>query len=145
MAVKETKWDKMIIGMIKATNKGDLTWSINSFPKDKSDLETKYDVFFKTKFEKAVFILYIEKYKAYRGPIYGAVGSAMYSIGIGGISFKPDPNEKIWYSKICLDVVSEEGLSLYQITGADPLRELFEIVKEKASGIEDIRKRLEEY
>jgi len=144
MANKETKWDKMLVGIIKATNKAELVWTVNSFPKEKSETDKKYEIFYKTEVEGENIILYEEKYRDYRGPSISAVTST-FSVFSSLKSFEPDPNEKIWYSRICFEVVDRSNNSLYKIVSSEPLFELFEIVKQKVSGIDKIREKFEKY
>jgi hypothetical protein len=145
MGNEDNKWDKMIIGMIKATNKRDLTWDIFSFAADKSDLETKYDVYYLAILESQKFRLYSKRYKDYRGPTYRAMSTALSVFNAIGKSFDPDPNEKIWHSQICLDIINSEGVVVYQISGVRPLFELLELAKEQSSGINELKKRFEDY
>ena len=144
MAGNETKWDKMIIGIIKATNKNNLIWNINKFSNDIYDNDVHFDVFYSTQYEDNQIRLYEKRYKDYRGPSLFA-SSSFSIINSASKSFEPDPNEKIWHSRICLDLVNKEGIVSFQITNAEPLVELLDIVKEKASGINKLKEEFERY
>ncbi len=144
MAEEAPKWDKMLVGMIKATNRDELRWVIKKYDDSELDTDEKVDCVYETKYNDRILEIYKRMYKAYRGVTISPLPtSTVLSILQTAKKFDPDPNEKIWFTEYIMKIEDTSGLLLFQISHNYSLRDLYNVVAEKVANLEDIKEHFE--
>jgi hypothetical protein len=140
MENQNAQWNTMIVGMIKATNTGKMEWWVQKYDKKLDEEAERVEFCYGSNFEKQKLMLYKRQYKDYRGI---RVPNPLQSIFLTQKLFEPDPNEKIWYSEIRLDISSDFNQLLYRITDVESLKDLLLVVMEKVANLEGMKKYFE--
>jgi len=127
MAEEKNNWIEAISKLIKLTQEGKLQWSVavdNEMSFQKTSDE-KIDTVFRAYYKGRILRIYKRSYLAKLGLSFG---------GFSGIKNEPKPR---LYTQVVLEIIDEEGKTLWSFPKAKILKDLLTTVEFRVAGVKD--------
>ena len=129
MEEKKDKNIEAIAKIISLTRDDKLSWtSVNPNEVLNRSPEDILSSVFVTHYKDKVLRIYQRRYK---GPSISAKIGALFSAAISSSDMR-------WYSEVVLELINDDGHSLWSFPIEDILKDLLEVIKYKASGASDL-------
>ncbi len=135
MTDKPDKWVEAITKLIKLTQAGELKWSVDKADRLKGREDLRIETVFLTKHKDRNLRLY--KY-SYLVDDPGPFAAYSYSSLLSG---KP-PKYPYWSSSIALELIDEEGWTLWTFPQNYALNDLFKAVQYQVAGVDGFLKEI---
>lgn len=139
MSNSKNRYTDALTNLVILTQKSKISWNIsNREIIASSDFPNNIGTAYETLYKEKILRIYKRSYMSTMTPMEKQIEQLAWPTGLMALAKNNKDDRKVWRTSYKLEVISDDGKTLWQFPPEDITKDLYEAIQYKTSGASDI-------